>query len=53
VAKKVSQQAERFSLHELEGAHAALLDADIAIKTGAMDENTALDLVVAALCGER
>ncbi len=53
VAKKASQQAERFSLRELEGAHAALLDADIAIKTGGMDEGTALDLVVAALCGER
>lgn len=53
VAKKVSQQAERFSLRELEGAHAALLDADIAIKTGTMDEGTALDLVVAALCGDR
>jgi DNA polymerase-3 subunit delta len=53
VAKKAAQQAERFSLRELEGAHAALLDADIAIKTGTMDENTALDLVVAALCGER
>ncbi len=53
VAKKAAQQAGRFSLRELESAHAALLDADIAIKTGAMDENTALDLAVAALCGER
>lgn len=53
VAKKVTQQAERFSLRELEGAHGALLEADIAIKNGAMDENTALDLVVAALCGDR
>jgi DNA polymerase-3 subunit delta len=50
VAKKVSQQADRFSLTQLEGAHAALLDADIAIKTGRMDDVTALDLVVAAMC---
>ncbi|GIV84550.1 MAG: DNA polymerase III subunit delta [Candidatus Roseilinea sp.] len=50
VAKKASQQAGRFSLGELEQAHAALLEADFAIKTGRMDDVTALDMLVAALC---
>jgi DNA polymerase-3 subunit delta len=50
VAKKVSQQSERFSEAQLESAHATLLDADIAIKTGRMDDVTALDLVVVTLC---
>ncbi|PJF48414.1 MAG: DNA polymerase III subunit delta [Chloroflexi bacterium] len=50
VAKKASQQAGRFSLSELEQAHAALLEADFAIKTGRMDDVTALDMLVAALC---
>jgi DNA polymerase-3 subunit delta len=50
VAKKVSQQVGRFSINELESAHIALLDADVAIKTGRMDDVTALDLLVAALC---
>ena len=53
VAKKVGQQAERFSVRELESAHAALLDADIAIKSGKLDDVTALDLVVAAMCGSQ
>jgi len=51
VAKKASQQAGRFSTQELESAHGALLEADVAIKTGKLDDLTALDLVVAALCG--
>ncbi len=50
VAKKVSQQATRFSVTELESAHAAILDADVAIKTGKMDDVTALDVLVAAFC---
>lgn len=50
VAKKASQQAGRFSLSELEQAHAALLEADLAIKTGRMDDVTALDMLVATLC---
>jgi DNA polymerase-3 subunit delta len=51
VAKKATQQAGRFQRHELTGAMHALLEADIAIKTGRMDENTALDVLIAALCG--
>lgn len=50
VAKKVSQQAQRFSMSELISAHAAILDADVAIKTGKMDDVTALDVLVAAFC---
>lgn len=50
VARKAVQQAERFSEAQLESALSALLDADIAIKTGTLDDVTALDLVVAALC---
>ena len=50
VAKKVSQQAQRFSASELESAHVAILDADVAIKTGKMDDVTALDVLVAAFC---
>jgi len=50
VARKVTQQAGRFSMDELERAHMALLEADLAIKTGQMDDMTALDLLVAQLC---
>ncbi len=50
VAKKVSQQAQRFSMSELISAHAVILDADVAIKTGKMDDVTALDVLVAAFC---
>jgi DNA polymerase-3 subunit delta len=50
VARKVSQQAERFTDGQLERALATLLDADIGIKTGKLDDVTALDLVVTALC---
>lgn len=50
VAKKALQQAQRFSLAELLGAHEAVLQADVAIKTGQMDDQTALDVLVAAFC---
>jgi len=50
VARKLSQQATRFSMAELERAHIALLQADLAIKTGNLDDVTALDLLVAQWC---
>jgi len=50
VARKVLQQASRFSMDELERAHVALLEADLAVKTGRMDDVTALELLVAQLC---
>jgi DNA polymerase III subunit delta len=51
VSKKVEQQARRFSLDDLVKAHCAILDADVAIKTGCLDDVTALDLLVAMFCG--
>ncbi len=50
VARKLSQQATRFSMAELERAHIALLQADLAIKTGNLEDVTALDLLVAQWC---
>jgi DNA polymerase III subunit delta len=50
VAKKALQQASRFEMHELEHTLFALLEADVAIKTGRMDEGTALDVLIAGLC---
>jgi DNA polymerase III subunit delta len=50
VAKKAGQQAGRFGMREMHGAMQALLDTDIAIKTGRMDELAALDVLIAALC---
>jgi DNA polymerase-3 subunit delta len=51
VGKKAMQQAGRFNLVELISAHEAILNTDIAIKTGQMDDVTALDVLVAAFCG--
>ncbi len=50
VAKKVEQQARRFSTPELERAHIAIMDADLAIKTGRMEDLAALDTIIALLC---
>lgn len=50
VAKKVAQQAAHFTPEELERALVALLEADAAIKSGRLDETTALDVLIAALC---
>lgn len=51
VAQKSSQQARRFSVPELERAHTAIMEADLAIKTGRIDELAALDTLVAVFCG--
>ncbi len=53
VAKKLTQQVRRFAMRELERAHGAILQADISIKTGRMDDVTALDALVALLCANR
>ncbi|MCL5998021.1 MAG: hypothetical protein M1546_18520 [Chloroflexi bacterium] len=50
VARKVEQQARRFSTPELERAHLAIMEADVAIKTGRMDDLTALDTLVVMFC---
>ncbi len=49
-AKKAMQQSGRFERAALVETMNALLDADIAIKTGRMDEGAALDVLIAALC---
>ncbi|MCX6017138.1 MAG: DNA polymerase III subunit delta [Chloroflexi bacterium] len=51
VAKKTMQQAGRFRDDELRSLLHALLDADIAIKSGTMEADAALDVMVAAMCG--
>lgn len=51
VAKKAAQQASRFRADDLRGLLESLLDADIAIKTGLMEADAALDVMVAKMCG--
>jgi DNA polymerase-3 subunit delta len=52
VARKIEQQARRFSMPELVRAHCNIMEADLAIKTGRMDDVTALDTLVAMFCAE-
>jgi DNA polymerase III delta subunit len=40
-----------FSIGQLEVIYARLLETDLAIKTGQMEDVLALDTLVAALCG--
>ncbi len=49
VAQKLSQQARNFSRTGLEDIHKRLLDLDMAIKTGQMEPQLALDLLVVEL----
>lgn len=53
VAQKLMQQARRFSLERLEGAYRSLVETDMAIKTGQMDAEAALDLLVVELALRR
>ena len=46
---KTLQQEGRFSAQQLVGMHRRLLEADLSIKTGAADEQTALDTLIVAL----
>lgn len=48
---KLLDQARRFSLAELERAHRATLAADVAIKTGQMEDLVALDVLLAEIGG--
>ncbi|MCS7061521.1 MAG: DNA polymerase III subunit delta [Anaerolineae bacterium] len=50
VAEKVARQARNFSMARLEGAHIAVMETDLAIKTGRMEDGVALDTLVAELC---
>ncbi len=52
VLDKTLEQARGYSLERLEGAYRKLLKTDLAIKTGTMEGELALDLLVADLCQE-
>ena len=53
VAQKLAQQARNFSRSRLEAIHHRLLEVDIAIKTGQMEPQLALDLLAIELCTSR
>jgi DNA polymerase-3 subunit delta len=53
VAQKAQQQARHFSLPELEHLHHAIFDADVAIKTGRMEDVAALDMLIALFCNSK
>lgn len=48
--RKVTEQASRYPLSRLETAYRRLLDADVATKTGLLDEDLALELLIDDLC---
>jgi DNA polymerase-3 subunit delta len=48
--RKAVEQAQAYSMPRLVESYRKLLDADIAIKTGALDAEVALDLTVTDLC---
>ena len=50
VAEKLTRQARNFSMTQLERAHVAVMETDLAIKTGRMEDVVALDVLVAELC---
>jgi DNA polymerase-3 subunit delta len=49
VVKKGLAQAPNFTMSQLEEAYALLVDTDWAIKTGEMEDELALDLLVVSL----
>jgi len=49
VVKKAVRQAMNFSMEQLETVYGRLLETDVAIKTGQMDEVLALDMLVVGL----
>jgi DNA polymerase-3 subunit delta len=49
-ARKIEQQGRHFTVPQLVQAHTAIMEADLAIKTGRMDDVTALDTLVALFC---
>jgi DNA polymerase-3 subunit delta len=50
VLRKTLEQASRYSLSRLKDVYRRLLDTDISIKTGKMDPELALNILVAELC---
>ena len=53
VADKAMRQSVNFAMGQLEAIYARLLNTDLSIKTGKMDDVLALDTLVAALCAPR
>ena len=49
VVKKTTRQAMNFSMEQLETIYKKLLETDVSIKTGKMDDVLALDLLVVGL----
>jgi DNA polymerase III delta subunit len=49
VAEKIGAQAHRFSMERLEAIYHRLLEMDIAIKTGEIDADLALDTLIASI----
>jgi DNA polymerase-3 subunit delta len=49
VTSKIAQQAENYTLFRLEAIYRQLLDTDVAIKTGQVEPEAALDLLVVEL----
>lgn len=49
--QKTLEQARRYTWPHLVWFHERLLEADVAIKTGALDEMTALEVLVTEVCG--
>jgi DNA polymerase-3 subunit delta len=47
---KMSSRAEKYTLDRLKGIYQSLLETDLAIKTGRLDGDLALNLLVADLC---
>jgi DNA polymerase-3 subunit delta len=52
VVKKTADQALNFSMEQLETVYRKLLETDVAVKTGQMDEVLALDMLVVGLSGK-
>jgi len=50
IAERASRQASRYTWRQLAAAYQMLLETDIAIKRGAYDEETALEIVIGDLC---
>ncbi len=49
--RKTVNQSRSFTMPRLREMHRAILDYDIALKTGQLNEDTALELLIADLCG--
>lgn len=53
VARKLVEQARGFALTDLEDIYRRLFETDVQVKTGQVDSRAALDLLVAAVTGQK